>query len=49
MWTIIKFDKKNLSLLKEDLNKKLGKDYKIYIPKIRTQRFVNNKLIYKSK
>ena len=47
MWTIIKFDKKNLSLLKEDLNKKLGKDYKIYIPKIRTQRFVNNKLIYK--
>ncbi len=47
MWTVIKFDKKNLNLLKEDLNKKIGKDYKIYIPKIRLQRFKNNKLVYK--
>ncbi len=47
MWTVIKFDKKNLNLLKEDLRKKIGKDYKIYIPKIRLQRFNKNKLVYK--
>ena len=47
MWTVIKFDKKNLNLFKEDLQKKLGKDFKIYIPKIRLQRFQNNKLVYK--
>ena len=47
MWTVIKFDKKNLNLFKEDLKKKLGKDFKIYIPKIRLQRFQNNKLVYK--
>ena len=32
MWTIIKFDKDKLHFLKEDLSKKLGKDYKIYDP-----------------
>ena len=44
MWTVLKFDKKNLGLLKEDLNKKLGQDYKIYIPKLRIQKYKNNKL-----
>lgn len=48
MWTVVKFDKKNLSLFKEDLNKKFGADYKIYIPKIRLQKFKNNKLVYKN-
>ena len=47
MWTVLKFDKKNLSLLKEDLKKKLGKDYEIYIPKLKLQKFKNNKLINK--
>ena len=47
MWTVLKFDKKNLSLLKEDLKKKLGKDYEIYIPKLKNQKFKNNKLINK--
>ena len=37
MWTIIKFEKKKLELLKEDLRKKLGKDFIIYIPKIKIQ------------
>mgnify|MGYP001298976366 CR=1 FL=1 len=28
MWTVLKFDKKNLALLKEDLTVKLGKEFK---------------------
>ena len=28
MWTVLKFDKKNLALLKEDLTGKLGKEFK---------------------
>ncbi len=47
MWTVLKFDKKNLELLKSDLKKYLGKDLKIYIPKLRVQKFKNNKLINK--
>ena len=47
MWTVLKFDKNNLGLLKGDLNKRLGQDFKIYIPKIRIQKFKNNKLINK--
>ena len=47
MWTVVKFDKKNLALLKEDLSEKLGKDIKIYIPRLRIQKYKNNKLINK--
>tara|TARA_X000000950_G_C13768122_1_gene599777 strand:- start:261 stop:758 length:498 start_codon:yes stop_codon:yes gene_type:complete len=45
MWTIIRFEKKKLELLKEDLRKKLGKDFIIYIPKIKIQNYRKNKLI----
>lgn len=44
MWTILKFEKKKLELLKTDLRKKIGNDFKIYIPKIRVQKYKNNKL-----
>ncbi len=44
MWAILKFEKNNLSLLKDDLNKKLGQDMKTYIPKLQIQKFQNNKL-----
>ena len=47
MWTVLKFDRKSLALLKEDLNVKLGKNFKIYIPKLRIQKYKNNKLINK--
>ena len=47
MWTVLKFDKKNLALLKQDLKSKLGEEYTIYIPKLRIQKFKNNKLINK--
>ncbi len=47
MWAVLKFNDKNLSLLREDLSNKLGKDFKIYIPKLRIQRYKNNKLITK--
>tara|TARA_Y100000992_G_scaffold293961_1_gene253174 strand:+ start:460 stop:957 length:498 start_codon:yes stop_codon:yes gene_type:complete len=43
MWTIIKFEKKNLSFLKSDLEKKLGTNCKFYIPKLLFKRFTKNK------
>lgn len=47
MWIILKFKKNALVLLEEGLRKKLGSDYKLYIPKIRFQKYKNNKLINK--
>ena len=47
MWTVIKFDKKNFNLLKEDLRKKMGEELIIYRPKILIQKYKNNKLINK--
>jgi len=47
MWTIIKFDKKKLALLKEDFKKKLGNDFKIYYPKLTFRKYKKNKVIKK--
>ena len=47
MWTIIKFDKKKLALLKKDFKEKLGHDFTIYVPKITFKKYKNNKLIKK--
>ena len=47
MWAVIKFDKKNFHLLKEDFLKKIGKEFIIYKPKILVQKYKNNKLINK--
>ena len=44
MWTVLKIDKKNLSLLKNDFTKKLGKDVKFYIPKLQLKKFLKKKL-----
>ena len=45
MWTILKFEKKNLSFLKGDLEKKLGSNCEIYIPKLIYKRYNNNKIV----
>ena len=47
MWTVIKFDKKKLNYLKNELKKNFGDDCKIYCPKILVQYFRHNKLIKK--
>ena len=47
MWTVIKFEKKQINFLRQDLTKKLGSNYKIYIPKIKIQKYIKNKLISK--
>ncbi len=47
MWTIIKVDKKKINFFKEDLKKKIGSKFKIYNPKLITQKYKNNKLINK--
>ncbi len=43
MWTIIKFDKKKLTFLKEDLKNKFGSNYFVYSPKLLIKKYKNNK------
>lgn len=47
MWTVIKFDKKKLGSLQNELTKKFGDNYQIYCPKILIHKFKNNKLVKK--
>ena len=47
MWTIIKYKKDKLNLLKKDLIDKLGKEVKLYIPKIKYQNIKKNKTYFK--
>jgi len=47
MWTIIKFNKKNLEFLKKDFKEKLGEGFVTYSPKISIQKYKKNKLINK--
>ena len=47
MWTILKFDKKNIGLLIRDIKEKIGEDCKIYVPKLIYQKFHNNKIVNK--
>jgi len=47
MWTIIKYEKKNIELLKSSLKNKLGEDSIFYCPKLLIQKYKNNKLINK--
>lgn len=47
MWTIIKYERKNLASLKKEFNEKLGSEVIIYAPKIIIQKYNKNKLINK--
>ncbi len=47
MWSIIKFDKKNLHTLKKELKDKIGTDAKFYLPKIKIKKFLKNKTLFK--
>ena len=47
MWAILKFDKKNLGVLQTDFYKKLGSDVKFYLPKLRLQKTLKNKIFKK--
>ena len=44
MWAVIKFDKKNFHLLKEDFLKKIGKEFIIYRPKILIQKYKKDQI-----
>ncbi len=48
MWTIIKIDKSRFHLLKKEFETKLGSEYQIYVPKLKIQKFKNNKIIEKN-
>ena len=37
MWAVLKFNKKYINLLKNDLIKKLGNETKFYLPKSKLQ------------
>ena len=43
MWTIIKFERKKLTFLKSDLEKKLGSNCKFYIPKLLFKKYSKKK------
>tara|TARA_B100000989_G_C19474684_1_gene442348 strand:- start:629 stop:1126 length:498 start_codon:yes stop_codon:yes gene_type:complete len=44
MWTIIKFEKKKIGFLKEEIKKTFGEGAIIYSPKLLIKRFKKNKL-----
>jgi len=44
MWIVIKFNKKEINLLKKDLKSKLGEEVKFFLPKIKFQKLKNNRL-----
>ena len=47
MWTIIKFEKNKFEFLKNDLEKKLGKDCIFYKPKISYKKTIKKKVVKK--
>ena len=47
MWTIIKFDKKRITLLKKDLREKIDSKFKIYIPRVGVLNRKNDKIVKK--
>jgi len=49
MWTVIKFDKKNLKNLKNEFTNFLGKDMIFYIPKISVQQINKQKKCFVEK
>ena len=44
MWAVIKLNNNNIELFKSDLKKKIGRDFKLYSPKLSVQKFKKNKL-----
>lgn len=48
MWTVIKFDKKNIHIFKEELKRKFGNNFEIYYPKLTIQKYQKLKLKQKN-
>lgn len=47
MWTVIKFDKKRITLLKKDLREKIDSKFKIYIPRVGLLNRKHNQIVRK--
>ena len=47
MWTVIKLDQKKINLFKEDLKKKVGDEFKLYLPKLKVEKFSKKKIFKK--
>ena len=47
MWTVIKIDKKKISLLKQEIIEKIGKDVKFYAPKLKLKKYVKSRILIK--
>ena len=45
MWIVLKYKKKEQNYLLKELKEKVGKDIKIYVPKINLKLFSKNKVI----
>ena len=44
MWTVVKYKINEINLLKDSLKSLLGEDTVFFQPKVKIQKFVNNKL-----
>ena len=44
MWVVFKINKNKSSLFFQDLEKKIGKDFNVYSPKILIDHFLGNKI-----
>lgn len=49
MWIIIKYKKKELSILQKEIQDKTNRNSKIYIPKMKISSYLNNKFLFKSR
>ena len=47
MWTVIKFDKKKITLLKKELREKIDSKFKIYTPRVGVLNRKNDKIVKK--
>ena len=49
MWIVLKFKRKEQNHLVKELKEKVGKDVKIYVPKINLKLFTKNKVVNSKK
>ena len=47
MWIVIKLDQRKINLFKKDLKKKVGGEFKLYLPKLKVETFTKKKIFKK--
>ena len=47
MWTVVKYNRKKLTLMQQEMRRRFGENLLIYKPKLLIQKYKNNKLVNK--